>query len=178
MIVSRLRRLRFEKEEREGVKLTYEKLTEETGLASSTLSRLLKPGAIDRVDGSTLDTLCRYFSCGVGDVLEYVPASYDLILSPVFMIEARKGIQQAAEQFAQGADIAKAYEFTWNGEERPLSAFFRNEAQKHGLYSTLVRAGKRSTDNHVPYVLLVAGRTDLTADEVRSVVPGFEGLAE
>jgi DNA-binding Xre family transcriptional regulator len=73
MIVSRLRRLRFEKEEREGRKLTYETLQEETGLAASTLARLLKPGPIDRIDGKTLDTLCRYFGCGVGDVLEFVP---------------------------------------------------------------------------------------------------------
>ncbi len=73
MIVSRLRRLRFEKEERDGGKLTYEKLTEATGLATTTLARLMKPGPIDRIDGSTLDALCRFFGCGVGDVLEYVP---------------------------------------------------------------------------------------------------------
>jgi len=73
MIVCKLRRLRFEKEEATGQKLTYERLTEETGLAPSTLSRLLKPGAIDRIDGNTLDALCRYFNCGVGDLLEYQP---------------------------------------------------------------------------------------------------------
>lgn len=73
MIVSRLRRLRFEKEEQERRKLTYETLQEETGLASSTLSRLLKNEPIDRIDGKTLDTLCQYFGCGVGDLLEYVP---------------------------------------------------------------------------------------------------------
>lgn len=73
MIVSRLRRLRFEKEEREGRKLTYETLQQETGLAFSTLSRLLKAGAIDRVDGKTLDVLCDYFDCGVGELLERIP---------------------------------------------------------------------------------------------------------
>ena len=72
MIISRLRRLRFEKEEREGRKLTYETLQQETGLAFSTLSRLLKSGPIDRVDGKTLDVLCEYFDCSVGDVLERV----------------------------------------------------------------------------------------------------------
>src|SRR5262245_25759663 len=42
MILSCLRRLRFEKEEQEGRKLTYEVLQQETGLSSATLSRLLK----------------------------------------------------------------------------------------------------------------------------------------
>jgi len=73
MIVSKVRRLRFEKEEREGRKLTYEALTKETGLAPSTLARLLKNEPIERVDGQTLETLCRYFDCSVGDLLEYVP---------------------------------------------------------------------------------------------------------
>lgn len=73
MIQSKLRRLRFEKEEKEGRKLTYETLREETGLASNTLARLLKPDPLDRVDAQTLDALCRYFECSVCDVLEYVP---------------------------------------------------------------------------------------------------------
>ena len=73
MIQSKLRRLRFEKEERDGMKLTYEKLTEDTGLASSTLARLLKSDTVDRIDGQTLSTLCWYFECGVGEILEYVP---------------------------------------------------------------------------------------------------------
>lgn len=73
MIRSKLRRLRFEKEEKEGRKLTYETLREETGLASNTLARLLKPDPMDRIDAQTLDALCSYFVCDVGDVLEYVP---------------------------------------------------------------------------------------------------------
>ena len=73
MIRSKLRRLRFEKEERDGVKLTYEKLTEETGLSSNTLAALLKPDPIKRLDGDTLSALCAYFGVGVGEVIEYVP---------------------------------------------------------------------------------------------------------
>jgi hypothetical protein len=53
MIQSKLRRLRFEKEERDGTKLTYEKLTADTGLASSTLARLLKTDPVDRIDGQS-----------------------------------------------------------------------------------------------------------------------------
>lgn len=73
MIKSNLRRLRFEKEERDGTKLTYEKLTEETGLSSNTLAALLKTDPIKRLDGDTVSTICRYFGCKVGDLLEYVP---------------------------------------------------------------------------------------------------------
>lgn len=72
MIRSKLRRLRFEKEERDGVKLTYEKLTEDTRLSSNTLATLLKSEPIKRLDGDTLSAICEYFECGVGDVLEYV----------------------------------------------------------------------------------------------------------
>lgn len=73
MIVSKLRELRFRKEEAERRKLTYDVLTEETGLSSSTLARLLSREPLERIDGSTISTLCRYFGVGVADVLEYVP---------------------------------------------------------------------------------------------------------
>lgn len=73
MVISKVRRLRFEKEEKEGRKLTYETLQQETGLASNTLSRFLKNDPIDRFDGRTIDALCEYFDCGIGDILEYRP---------------------------------------------------------------------------------------------------------
>ena len=74
MIVSLVRQRKFEKEEREGRKLTYEVLESETGLAPTTLARLLKHGErVDRIDGKTLDVLCRYFGCNVGELLNYVP---------------------------------------------------------------------------------------------------------
>lgn len=73
MIRSKLRRLRFEKEEQEGRKLTYEVIQSETGLASATIAALLKPDSIERINGQTLNALCRFFRCDVGDLLEYVP---------------------------------------------------------------------------------------------------------
>lgn len=85
MIVSRLRRLRFEKEEAEGRKLTYEVLTEETKLSPTTLARLFKTEPIDRIDGNTLDVLCRYFGCGVGDLLEYVPVGRSAVETADFV---------------------------------------------------------------------------------------------
>jgi len=73
MIQSRLRQLHFAKEEAEGRKLTYDVLTEETGLSPGTLARLFNRKPLDRIDGRTLSSLCRYFGVSVGDVLEYVP---------------------------------------------------------------------------------------------------------
>lgn len=73
MIRSKVRRLRFEKEEREGQKLTYEVLTQQTGLAPSTLARMLGTDPVERVDGKTLSALCRFFECDLCDLLEYVP---------------------------------------------------------------------------------------------------------
>jgi putative transcriptional regulator len=73
MIYSKLHRLRFEKEEKEGRKLTYDKLEEETGLSRGTLARLFSREPLERIDGKTLSVMCHYFGVGVGDVLEYTP---------------------------------------------------------------------------------------------------------
>ena len=73
VIYSKVRQLRFAKEESEGRKITYDVMRAETGLARATLAKLLKREPIDRIDGNTLASLCRYFGVGVGDLLEYVP---------------------------------------------------------------------------------------------------------
>jgi putative transcriptional regulator len=73
MLLSKARRLRFEKEERDGKKLTYERMVEETGLSSTTLARMLKTEPLERIDAGTINALCRYFGCGLSDLLEYVP---------------------------------------------------------------------------------------------------------
>lgn len=72
MILSKARRLRFEKEEQGGEKLTYERMVKETGLSSTTLARMLKPEPLDRIDANTINALCRYFACDLCDLLEYV----------------------------------------------------------------------------------------------------------
>ena len=50
--------------------ITYREISEATGIAESTLSRM-KEGKGIRYD--VLDALCTFFSCQVGDILEYVP---------------------------------------------------------------------------------------------------------
>jgi len=71
MIRSRLNLLLAEKGHREERKLTYRVVAEETGLSQGVLVRL--NSQFDRVDTKTINTLCWYFGCGVGDLLEYAP---------------------------------------------------------------------------------------------------------
>ena len=75
MIYSKVRELRFRKEEEVGSKLTYEVMQKDIGLNPNTLSRLLGREPIKRIDGDTMDALCAYFGVGVGDLLEYVPGA-------------------------------------------------------------------------------------------------------
>ena len=72
MIRSNVGVLIAQKEAREGRKVPYRVVTEETRLSSGVLTRLVNSD-FDRVERGTLDTLCRYFGCTVGDLLEYVP---------------------------------------------------------------------------------------------------------
>ena len=72
MIRSRLKRLRLDKEEREGRKLSYQVISKETGLSQGVLVRLMNSN-FERVETPTLNALCHYFACGIGDLLEYVP---------------------------------------------------------------------------------------------------------
>src|SRR5258706_3246953 len=73
MIRSNLRQIKLNREDESGHKITYEMINEATGISANAIARLVKPGAtVERIDGSTLSGLCRYFGCGVGDILEYV----------------------------------------------------------------------------------------------------------
>ena len=72
MIRSRLKRLRLEKEEREGRKLTYRVISHETGLSPGVINRVINSD-FAQISTETLDRLCAYFRCSVGDLLEYVP---------------------------------------------------------------------------------------------------------
>ena len=72
MIHSNVKVLIAQKERREGRKLPYRVVTEETGLSSGVLTRLMN-SEFDRVERTTLNTLCWYFGCGAGDLLIYTP---------------------------------------------------------------------------------------------------------
>jgi putative transcriptional regulator len=53
-------------------KLRIADLARETGLNRNTITRLYHETAT-RVDLDTIETLCEFFDCGVGELFEYVP---------------------------------------------------------------------------------------------------------
>jgi putative transcriptional regulator len=72
MIKSKLKLLIAQREIATGQKITYQSLAIEVGLSKTTLNRLAE-GKTDRIDFLTLEKLCRYFQCHVGDLLIYEP---------------------------------------------------------------------------------------------------------
>jgi putative transcriptional regulator len=71
-IQNRLKVLLAEKELRENRKLTYRTVAKETGLAIGTLTAYMTQ-QVERFDKSTLETLCEYLDCNVGELLSYSP---------------------------------------------------------------------------------------------------------
>jgi putative transcriptional regulator len=69
-IYNRLKILIAEKELREKRKLTYRTLAQETGISTATLTLYMSQKA-DRVDLTTLATLCEYFDVQPGEILIY-----------------------------------------------------------------------------------------------------------
>jgi len=72
MIQSQLGVLIAKKERDEGRRWTYDDIKEATGLSATTIHRLVR-GTSKMYAANTLDALCRFFKCGVGDLLTYVP---------------------------------------------------------------------------------------------------------
>lgn len=70
MIKSKLKLLIVQRELDKGQKITYESLANEVGLSKTTLNRLAE-NKTERIDFLTLDKLCRYFGCDVGDLLNH-----------------------------------------------------------------------------------------------------------
>lgn len=54
-----------------GERLTQSLLSEKTGIAASTISRLFN-GSAQRYDAQTVEKLCAFFDCQVGDLLALV----------------------------------------------------------------------------------------------------------
>lgn len=69
MIYCRIKELIAEKERREQRAITYRTITAELGLSSATIVKLASYNGIKRVDASTLELLCDYFDCTVGEIL-------------------------------------------------------------------------------------------------------------
>jgi len=73
VIRSKFKILLADKEFKEGRRITYDEICEETGISPSTLSRFAN-NETKRFYSNTLGNLCKYFNCQVGDLLEYIPS--------------------------------------------------------------------------------------------------------
>ena len=72
MIRFKLKELIAKREFKERRHITVREISEQTGIARNTLSRLLnQPGWNARTEH--VDKLCAYFDCKVEDLLEFVP---------------------------------------------------------------------------------------------------------
>lgn len=72
MIRFRLKELISNEEFRTGKRITLGSIAEATGIKQPTLSRIAGTRGYNTTTDN-IDKLCRYFSCAVGDVMEYVP---------------------------------------------------------------------------------------------------------
>jgi len=72
MIRFKLKELIAEREFQERRHITVREISEQTGIARNTLSRVLnRAGWNARIEH--VDKLCKYFGCRVEDLMEYVP---------------------------------------------------------------------------------------------------------
>lgn len=72
MLRYKVRELLAEKSFVENRRITFKELCDVSGISRQTLTRMVNQrGYITGTD--TLDKLCAYFNCGVGEVLEFVP---------------------------------------------------------------------------------------------------------
>jgi putative transcriptional regulator len=68
-IVSRAKQLLEEKEKREGRRISYRKIAEETGISKTSVESWMTSSATQYQQEQML-ALCRYFGCTVGDLLQ------------------------------------------------------------------------------------------------------------
>lgn len=72
MIRFRLRELIMDEEFKLGKRITLGSIAEVTGIKQPTLSRIAGTRGYNTTTDN-IDKLCRYFSCKVSDIMEYVP---------------------------------------------------------------------------------------------------------
>jgi putative transcriptional regulator len=69
-IKTRLKILIAEKEVKENRKLTLRTISEEAGVSTNSLTAYNNQDVV-RFDAPVLEAFCKYFNCGVGDILFY-----------------------------------------------------------------------------------------------------------
>ena len=72
MITNRFKILLAEKETRDRRNWSYREISRETGVAPNSLSDYAR-NRVQRFDAVTLDAMCTFFECSVGDLLVHTP---------------------------------------------------------------------------------------------------------
>lgn len=72
MIRFRLTELLADKSFRTGARIDWKDVASATGIHRTTLSRMINSRGYN-ASTSNLDSLCRYFGCGLGELAVYVP---------------------------------------------------------------------------------------------------------
>jgi putative transcriptional regulator len=72
MLRFKLKELLSDKSFKEGRKITFEEVSNATGVNRATLSKLNNPLGHNTTTNN-LDALCKYFACSIADLVEYFP---------------------------------------------------------------------------------------------------------
>jgi putative transcriptional regulator len=67
-VVSQVKKLLAEKEKREGRRISYRKIAEESGVSLTSVHNWMNSNSTQYHEGQIV-ALCRYFNCEVGDLL-------------------------------------------------------------------------------------------------------------
>lgn len=66
-----------DKEFNERRRITVQEIAEATGINRMTLSKLLNKHGVN-VQTDNLDRLCAYFECRIDEIVEYIPAAWQI----------------------------------------------------------------------------------------------------
>lgn len=72
MVKQRFKQLLLEKSAREGRTVTQKEVSEATGLTEAVLTQWAK-GRVKQAQFETIEKLCKYFDCGVEDLISFDP---------------------------------------------------------------------------------------------------------
>lgn len=77
MIIFKIKELMKEKAERDGHKITLQAVADATGVNRTSLSKMTIPEYGHSTSTTTIDSLCAYFECDVGDLMTYLPGKVE-----------------------------------------------------------------------------------------------------
>lgn len=69
MVFCRIKELMAQKERKERRPITYQVIYAEAGISPATVARLSSWDGIKKIDANTIEALCIFFDCEIGDLL-------------------------------------------------------------------------------------------------------------